>query len=148
MNTTKTIDSVYVEGVSITYGSPSQKHIWTYANGLNLMSTGPPPNNCPCNNDNSVLPPPFVGSDYYCETGDNNKTCCSHDIPSTPMTHCGMDSNVLVRRLPAVLTPACHGSTRHSVGPPHEDIELRVCGDNHNVINEDTPLEVIELFVR
>ena len=35
-NPSRTIDSVYVDGVSITYGSPSRKHIWTYANGLNL----------------------------------------------------------------------------------------------------------------
>ena len=29
-------------------------------------------------------------------------------ITFTLMTHCGMDSNVLVWRLPAVLTPTCH----------------------------------------
>ena len=34
------------------------------------------------------------------------------------MIHYGMDSNVLVWRLPAVLTPTCRGSTRHSVRPP------------------------------
>ena len=31
---------------------------------------------------------------------------------------CGMVSNVLVQRLPAVLTPTCRGSSRHSVRPP------------------------------
>ena len=34
------------------------------------------------------------------------------------MIHYGMDSNVLVWRLPAVLTPTCRGSTRHLVRPP------------------------------
>ena len=49
----------------------------------------------------------------------------------------------MVRRLPAVLTPTCCGSARHSVRPPHEDIELRVCA----FLNNDDTLEVIELFV-
>ena len=30
------IDEVYVDGVSITYGSSVTKHIWTYANGIAL----------------------------------------------------------------------------------------------------------------
>ena len=39
-NPSLTIDSVYVDGVSITYGSPPRKHIWTYANGVNLVHSG------------------------------------------------------------------------------------------------------------
>ena len=74
-NPSLTINSAYADGVSITYGSPSRKHIWTYANGVNLLH-GEPKANCPCNTNNSVVPPPFVGSDYYCQTGDNDKTCC------------------------------------------------------------------------
>ena len=33
------------------------------------------------------------------------------------MTHCGMDSSVVVR-LSAAHTPTCHGSSRHSMRPP------------------------------
>ena len=63
--TTTNIDNTYVDGVSITYGSAPRKHIWTYAGGLN---NGPiQPFTCPCNEGNLVGPPPFVGSDYYCE---------------------------------------------------------------------------------
>ena len=64
-NPSLTIDSVYVDGVSITYGSAPRKNIWTYANGLNLVYSGGIQSNCPCNDGVS---PPFVGSDYYCET--------------------------------------------------------------------------------
>ena len=74
-NTSLTIDSVYVDGVSITYGSPSRKHIWTYANGLNLRAFT---FSCPCNDDSWNFSPLFVGSDYYCETGDNDNTCCDY----------------------------------------------------------------------
>ena len=40
-NPSQTIDSVYVDGVSITYSSAPRKHIWTYANGLNLVYANP-----------------------------------------------------------------------------------------------------------
>ena len=71
----RTIDEVYVDGVSITYGSTLRKHIWTYASGLDLgfHSTE---FGCPCNNDNMQQVPPYVGSDYYCETGAHVYTCC------------------------------------------------------------------------
>ena len=65
-------------------------HIWTYANGLNLLDSRIC--NCSCDNGNTFDPPPFVGSDYYCESGDNVNTCCDY---SNDRIHCGADSNVL-----------------------------------------------------
>ena len=76
-NPSLTIDDVYVDGASITYSSAPRKHIWTYANGLNLMWTRDLRSICPCSDGNSHDLPPFVGSDYYCETGDNGYTCCA-----------------------------------------------------------------------
>ena len=144
-NPSQTIDSVYVDGVSITYGSAPRKHIWTYANGLNLMFLNPQ-EHCPCNNGNSVVPPPFVGSDYYCETGDNDNTCC--------------DFSTLYSNDPLWDGQQCPGEEAPCCTHPNmpwfnktlsetttEDIELRVCGDSY-LNDEDTPLEVIELFVR
>ena len=32
------------------------------------------------------MPPPFVGSDYYCETGDNDNTCCANNFYSNDWT--------------------------------------------------------------
>ena len=145
-NPSLTIDSVYVDGVSITYGSAPRKHIWTYVNGLNLMFSAGPQYICPCNNSNPLVPPPFVGSDYYCETGDNDKTCC--------------DSSTLYSNDPLWDGQQCPGEEAPCCTHPNmpwfnkilsetttEDIELRVCGD-YGITNEDTPLEVIELFVR
>ena len=76
--TSETIDSTYVDGASITYSSaPPRKHIWTYANGCNLLHSVAS-FNCPCNNGSGLVLPPFVGSDYYCETGDNRYiNCCN-----------------------------------------------------------------------
>ena len=67
------IESPYVAGVSVTYGSPRQ-HIWTYAtvryhhltqndSEINFI--------CPCaNGDGQSGPssPSYVGMNYYCES--------------------------------------------------------------------------------
>ena len=145
-NPSQTIDSVYVDGVSITYGGAPRKHIWTYANGLNLMFPGYPETDCPCNTNSSVVPPLFVGSDYYCETGDNDKTCCDYS------TLYSNDTLWDGQQCPGVEAPCCtHPNmpwfNKTLSETTTEDIELRVCGDQ-NTDNEDTPLEVIELFVQ
>ena len=65
------IDGYYVDGLSLTHGaSGSRQHIWTFASGL---FTGNYHNQnqatqCPCDNSNSYLSPPFVGNDYFCES--------------------------------------------------------------------------------
>ena len=63
----KTIDDTYVDGISITQGSP-RRHVWTYA-AYYVEGSG---NTCPCATSNGRVdhpPPSFVGDDYYCETG-------------------------------------------------------------------------------
>ena len=102
--------------------------------------------NCPCNDGNSHVPPPFVGSDYYCETGDNDKTCCSHT------TLYSNDPLWDGQQCPGEEAPCCAHPNMPWFNKTlseaiTEDIELRVCGD-HGITDEDTPLEVIELFVR
>ena len=57
--TTKTIDNPYVDGLSITYGSP-RRHVWTYAAGHIQR--------CLCHpNSYASQPPSFVGQHYYCD---------------------------------------------------------------------------------
>ena len=57
------ICNTYVDGLSITHGSPRQ-HIWTYAVGVaEHVSHGP--SRCPCAASPGSLPPSFVGSNYY-----------------------------------------------------------------------------------
>ena len=65
-----TIDSIYVEGLSITHGSDPRQHIWTYAVGLTDSGSGAfSMHNCPCAVHAGPTPPSFVGSHYYCESG-------------------------------------------------------------------------------
>ena len=70
-----TIDTFYVDGVSITHGSP-RRHLWTYAAGatelysLELVR-------CPCARSDPNLRshvPTFVGEHFYCESGYSGTT--------------------------------------------------------------------------
>ena len=72
LNQPQTIDSSYVDGVSLTYGSPRQ-HVWTFANVLDEYPHGVFYNQkCPCSNITEQRPiniPSYVGNGYFCETG-------------------------------------------------------------------------------
>ena len=145
-HSSSTIDGSYVDGVSITYDSAPRKHIWTYVCGVNLVHSSIPQFNCPCNTGNAVAPPPFVGSDYYCETGNNGYTCCDFtaNYPNDPL----WDG----QQCPGEEAPCCthpnmpwfHKTLSETTT---EDIELRVCGD-YDIKDEEIPLQVIELLVR
>ena len=70
-STGQTIDSYYVYGVSVTNGAP-RNHIWTLAAGYSEGGYSRQAFNCPCSNpdhSDNVLPPSFVGNNYYCESG-------------------------------------------------------------------------------
>ena len=67
--TRQTIDSHYVDGLSLTHGSP-RTHIWTFASGLFSGTSGDshPKFRCPCDPGNTHGSPPFVGNDYFCDS--------------------------------------------------------------------------------
>ena len=66
------IEDHYVDGVIVTHGTPHQ-HIWTFAGGLRQDASC---NHCACPCDqvssSAILVPPFVGQNYFCETGVNH----------------------------------------------------------------------------
>ena len=63
----KAIDGPYIDGVSLTYGTP-RKHLFTYACGFSSDSTHSHAN-CPCARYPGDNPPSFVQDGYYCESG-------------------------------------------------------------------------------
>ena len=78
-----TLDGYYVDGLSVTYGNP-RHHVWTFASGRSKDQKSEF-NRCPC----APLPlqghtsaPPFVGSQFFCEsgaTGSYSMTWCLDD---------------------------------------------------------------------
>ena len=144
-DSTVTIDSYYVDGISITRGSSPRQHIWTFAAARDEISSDS--HICPCTNSkgsSSTSPiPPYIGQNYFCETGTaasaRNGVFYGND-PLWDGFGCGTGSS------------CCSGTN-----PPYfcvdlgvdvsDDIELRVCG-NENRDSEDTPVELVELYVR
>ena len=142
INRARTIDGHYVDGISLTHGSNSRKHIWTFAAALHEVTTSFPQSLCPCTNihNHRTIPiPPYVGSDYFCDTASEQhfefkfypddplwdgqgcgplNTCCSFNRPPWFM-----------KQLPA--------STR-------DDIEVRLCSDWSAKI----VFETLDLYVR
>ena len=122
------IDDTYIDGVSITHGSP-RKHIWSFASEFFTKTR------CPCAGYTGDFPA-FVGEDYTCEQstpGDvsdplwdgqgcraADAMCCNR--PSVPQ---------FCMELPA--------ETR-------DNIEVRLCTDEP-LSNEDILLESIELYI-
>ena len=125
IRTSKTIDHPYVDGLSITYGSP-RHHLWTYAAG----HTG----RCFCHPNRVASPPSFVGQHYYCDGQDGawnyrmwdgedcfaGSTCC--DPPNLPWFNRALNTAI------------------------SDDIEVRWCRDEQ-ASNEDIGVELFELYV-
>ena len=69
------LNSAYVSGLVVTYGSP-QSHIWTFAAGLTkdfnyTLHSSFGCCNCPCALYSGPAAPPFVGNNFFCESGAN-----------------------------------------------------------------------------
>ena len=143
LNTNLTIDDNYVDGVSITYGSAPRKHLWTYAAApLNHNNTYYGSYDCPCKQNNTVIAPPFIGTDYYCESGATS--CCSGitihlNDPLWDGQQCGESLCCTHPSMPWFIKTLNETTT--------ENIELRLCKGFFYYI-ADTPLDLIEILVQ
>jgi len=79
----QSIDQVYVDGISITLGSP-HKHVWTYAvSHSDNHYAGQ--SNCPCAPVPGTSSPAFVKDDYYCESGTTGPAIHANFYLSDPL---------------------------------------------------------------
>ena len=143
-----TIDDYYLDGVSITHSRQPRKHIWSFAAAAGELYT----NNwvCPCtNSDNTAQVPTFVGTDYFCETASyGNIDSINANDPGVMFTQdplwdgngCGSSSTCFQFNNPPWFCKQLPASTT-------DDIELRICC-NHGSRFEDTPLELVEIYVQ
>ena len=105
------VDSNYVDGVSITMAAI---HVNMFGHMLWDPLVRHLQFDCPCNNGSTYQAPSFISSIllFWSSISLTTKPVHSTAISS------GTGSSALVWRLPAVPTPTCRGSTRHSVRPP------------------------------
>ena len=140
------LDSYYLDGISITRGSPRQ-HVWSLMVGLfeNPMLYGYTFAACPCAIGSTQSVPSFVGNNYFCESGNP-----SHTFPDKVLyddalwdgKSCGPNE----------------GSCCSDRGQPwfHRDygtntitdyIELRVCS-NRRLEEKETMVSKYEIYVK
>ena len=130
----ESIDSYYVDGLSVTHGSP-RNHIRTFAARLNNESS------CPCTYPYAGPPaPPFVGENFFCEAG--NIGLWKHqwylDDPLWDSQGCISGSTCCDRGGPWFTTTLSQTTS--------DDIEVRICSDEDNS-SEDIGLEKFEILV-
>ena len=139
-----TIDDAYVSGISVTHSSPRQ-HVWTFAAGA---AEGNPSASwvCPCDTTANIRIPPFVGNDYFCESGRNeqwagsmryrlysNDTLWDGENCLSSSTCCSLHNPpYFVKQLPT---------------PTTDDIEARICVVEHSR-SGNIAVELIELYVQ
>ena len=139
----RTIDDLYVDGVSLTHGQNPRKHIWTFAAAVDETQHGA--GVCPCTKTDATYTgavPPFIGQDYFCDTGSRNgwQHILYPDDPLWDGAGCGSTSSCCSFNNPPWFC-------KQLPQPTTDDIELRLCG-NQGTDDEGTPIEIIELYVQ
>ena len=114
----KGIDEIFVDGISITLGSP-QQHIWTYS-GAHKADIP-----CPCAPSPGANPSTFVKSNYYCESGTNVSPSHNSFYLSDPLWD-GWDSPSKSGCCAQLGMPWFY---RRTPVPLRESIEVQICKD-------------------
>ena len=134
----------YVDGISVTYGQGGQRrHIWTFvgAKGESYQT-----NVCPCTTRNATtLIPPWVGTDYFCESGTptaQNSIFYQHD-PLWDGQGCGPTSTCCSYNQPPWFCKQLSEATNENI-----EVRLMTNASPMSLEHEDTPIELIELYIQ
>ena len=138
--TSRSLDSPYLDGISITYGIP-RKHIWTYAIGHDAQYDHT--SNCPCSEFAGRLPPSFVHDNYYCESGSGTTAVSNNVFTTNPLWDgkgCASGNNYcsdpslpwFYHQIPLITS---------------QDIETQICRDQEST-DEDVLLQELQLYVQ
>ena len=141
-NQDRTIDDLYVDGVSLTYGFSPRKHIWTFAAGVE--DVGNSPYHCPCSSTSyQGVVPSFIGNDYFCESGELSGQWRRRIYAENPLwdgTGCASTSTCCTFNNPPWFCKALPEPTR-------DNIEVRACGNQHQS-DEDVLVSLFEIYVQ
>ena len=136
-----------LDGIIVSHGA-EHDYVWSFVGGLTENSSSHTANNCPCSAGGGTAPPTFIGDNYYCESGNpmdtfktggqlysndklwDGKQCAGEGICCT-----GNHNNSLPWFSVELPTPTT------------DIIEVSICCDQ-GTIDEDTPVELIEIYVQ
>ena len=139
-----TIDGSYFDGISLTHGQSPRQHIWTFANAVDEAESEGDQLSCPCIEPEDTFTgniPPFIGQDYFCDTGSNTpatQIVYSND-PLWDGQGCGDDSTCCSFNNPPWFC-------KQLPLPTTDNIELRLCL-NDGIDTEDVQLELVDIYV-
>ena len=148
----QSLEGHYVDGVSITHGSPgARQHIWTFAAGIGEYGEFITNNGwaCPCADRTTIqsLVPQYIGNNYFCESGNPGPGYTNGQFyPSDPLWDgqgCG-SSTCCELSYPTGVTPPWFCTQLPQATT--DDLEIRLCRDQD--VDEDTPIELIEVYIQ
>ena len=135
----QSLNDYYFDGLSVTHGSP-RSHIWTFGAGLS-KGNNYPINNCPCALYPGPEAPPFVGENYFCESGVSGQFTLGLwylDDPLWDSQGCVSGSTCCNRGGPWFTTTLSQQVSN--------DIEVRWCFSS-GAFDEDIGVEQLEIYV-
>ena len=139
-----TIDSNYVDGVSLTHGSNPRRHIWTFVAAHDDRYIYSETCQCTRPGDSRIMAPPsFVGMDYFCDTGSRMEAQIRQFYPDDPLWNgvgCASTSMCCSFNNPPWFHKQLPSATT-------DDIEMRVCRDESRN-NEDIAISNVEIYVQ
>ena len=144
-NSTDFIPQIKTYGITLTYSNNPRKHIWTYAGGENEQQTGT--DDCPCNNGSPRMnfTIPFVGSNYYCESGTNSYSVSA--LYSNDPLWDGQDCPE--REATCCTFPKMPWFVKILNGRVSDNIELISCGTNNRQdVVSGIPFDLVELYIK
>ena len=136
------INSHYVDGVSLTHGSPRQ-HIWTFMAGL-FENVSNPIVNCPCATGTTQTVQSFIGNDYFCESGCPYTIVYPKLYTADPLWDKKGCSTIEQSCCQVTGLPWFHKTIQC---PTSDYIEMRVCADE-GTDNEDVPVNYYEIYIK
>ena len=142
---TLSINTYYVDGISVTHGSPRQ-HIWTFATGLDEQTTWPCCT-CPCvvASQSGTHIPSFVGQNYFCESGITRWNRTSGILwPNGDPLWDGQGCGPTTSSCCTFNSPPWFNV--QLLSPTTDNIEVRICDTDRNT--EDSPIQLLELYVK
>ena len=145
-----TIDSAYMDGVSLTHGpAGSRQHIWTFTAGLHKQDRDFNTRfNCLYTNTRynwTYQLPTFMGNSYFCDTGNPGPGVIFDNIYSSDPLWDGAGCDSSFNTCCRFNSPPWFQTTLPQT--TSDDIELRVC-HGEATEDEDTVINLIEIYVK
>ena len=138
------LNHIDMDGINITHVGIPYYHIWSFVGGLTENSSLHRRSSCPCSSiSDPYRPPPYTDNNYHCESGNPTESFENNQVfSSDPIwdgKKCEGTCCIGAKNPPwfSVQLPA----------PTTDMIEVSICADE-STDNEDTPIELLEIYIQ